>query len=66
MNKVHRTEIEGIIEKLQGLVEDMDCNEIENIEAEPNTYKLYDFISISGRGFIDLDNLDKYIEEDEE
>lgn len=65
-NNVTKEEIETIIKKLQWLQEKMENKGINFIGAEANTYLISEYISIAGKGFIDLHNLGSYIDEEYE
>lgn len=65
-NSVTQEEIEKIIKKLQWLLAKMENKQIDFIKAESNTYLISEYISIAGKGFIDLHNLGNYVNEPNE
>lgn len=65
-NSVSLEEIKILIKKLQWLQEKMENKRINFIGADANTYLISEYISIAGKGFIDLDNLGSYVDEENE
>ena len=58
--KVNKNDILNVIEKLQNLVEEMECNEIEEVSTSCNTYGLYEFISFGRNGYLTLNQDELY------
>lgn len=65
-NNVTKEELQIIIKKIQWLISKMDNKEIDIIKADANTYLISEYISIAGKGFIDLNNLGSYVDEENE
>lgn len=65
-NSVSKEEIETIIKKLQWLQDKMENKGITFIGAEANTYLISEYISIAGKGFINLNDLGSYVDEENE
>lgn len=62
-NNVTIEELQIIIKKLQWLISTMENKEINIIKADANTYLISEYISIAGKGFIDLNDIGNYIDE---
>lgn len=65
-NNVTKEELEIIIKKVQWLLSKMESKQIEFIKSDPNTYLMNEFISIAGKGFINLHDLGSYVNEENE
>lgn len=61
MYNVTKDEIQKIINKLQWLQKKMEDEKIDTIRPEANTYLLYEYISIPGKGFINLYDFENYV-----
>lgn len=64
-NIIEKEKIEEIIQKLQWLLKEMENNKIETLEIDGTTYLTNEFIHIIGTGYIDLNNIEKYISKQE-
>ena len=60
-NSVSKEEIEILIKKLQWLLEQMEKNKMETLEIDGTTYLTSEYIHIIGTGYIELNNIEKYI-----
>lgn len=65
-NNVTKEELENIVKKLQWILEKMKTKDLNFIRADANTYLISEYISIAGKGFIDLYNLGNYVDEPNE
>lgn len=64
-NIIEKEKIEEIIQKLQWLLKEMESNKMETLEIDGTTYLTNEFIHIIGTGYIDLNNIEKYISKQE-
>ena len=60
-NIIEKEKIEDIIQKLQYLLNEMGNNNLETLEIDGTTYLTNEYIHIIGTGYIDLNNIEKYI-----
>lgn len=64
-NTIEKEKINEIIQKLQWLLKEMQNNKIESLEIDGTTYLTNEFIHIIGTGYIDLQNIEKYINKED-
>lgn len=62
--EVKKYEIEEVIEKLQLIVEEMEAYGVEEVPTNCNTYRLYKFISFGSKGYLDLETMPIFEEEE--
>ena len=64
--KTNIRKIQRVIDKLQEIVDAAEAREATEIKTCPNTYGLYEFVSLESDGFLDLNaDVDDLIEDPE-
>lgn len=62
------SKIRDIVSRLEDFIDEAESRGMSSIEPSSSTYRMSNFVGVAGKGYIDLDHLDEYInvEEDNE
>lgn len=62
------SKIRDIVSRLEDFIDEAESRGMSSIEPSSSTYRMRNFVGVAGKGYIDLDHLDEYInvEEDSE
>lgn len=60
------SKIRDIVSRLEDFIDEAESRGMSSIEPSSSTYRMRNFVGVAGKGYIDLDHLDEYVNVEEE